>query len=189
MPLLVHFSAVLYVRSFLCPTPLLSVTPGPFCMPRWRSFLMSCRRPCCSSAATRLPSPAPHPILSRCTRETATAFAGIADIVDECPPLAKLFEGGLLERRFQDVFQVRPKAGWRGRRTDLKPICLLPWRLARYLLASGSRGWTPLTRVVLTLPGNSISMLLFCFGDEPNQCKGQRVRDPLQLPSPLRWSV
>ncbi|CAM9188307.1 unnamed protein product [Ectocarpus sp. 4 AP-2014] len=30
----------------------------------------------------------------------------MADVIDECPPLAKLFEGGFLEKRFQQVFQV-----------------------------------------------------------------------------------
>ncbi|CAM9720736.1 unnamed protein product, partial [Ectocarpus sp. 13 AM-2016] len=30
----------------------------------------------------------------------------MADVIDECPPLAKLFEGGFLEKRFQEVFQV-----------------------------------------------------------------------------------
>lgn len=39
----------------------------------------------------------------------------MADVIDECPPLAKLFEGGFLERRFQQVFQVKL-------RTRLHPV-------------------------------------------------------------------
>lgn len=35
---------------------------------------------------------------------TGMGFLKMADVVDECPPLAKLFEGGL--ERFQEVFQV-----------------------------------------------------------------------------------
>ncbi|CAM9392845.1 unnamed protein product, partial [Hapterophycus canaliculatus] len=30
----------------------------------------------------------------------------LADVIDECPPLAKLFDGDLLQRRFQEVYQV-----------------------------------------------------------------------------------
>lgn len=34
------------------------------------------------------------------------SFLKIADVIDECPPLAKLFEGNFLQHRFQDVLQV-----------------------------------------------------------------------------------
>ncbi|CAM9803398.1 unnamed protein product, partial [Ectocarpus fasciculatus] len=39
-------------------------------------------------------------------RQIGFGFFKMADVIDECPPLAKLFEGGFLEKRFQEVFQV-----------------------------------------------------------------------------------
>ncbi|CAN0232463.1 unnamed protein product [Pylaiella littoralis] len=48
----------------------------------------------------------PLPRAGDTARQIGAGFFKMADVIDECPPLAKLFEGGFLERRFQEVFQM-----------------------------------------------------------------------------------
>lgn len=49
---------------------------------------------------------------------TGMGFFKMADVIDECPPLAKLFEGGL--ERFEEVFQVKKQMAAGGRREKIK---------------------------------------------------------------------
>lgn len=54
--------------------------------------------------ATRVP-----PVTIHLRLHAGAGFYKMADIIDKCPPMAKLFEGGILERRFQEVFEVIPR--------------------------------------------------------------------------------
>lgn len=70
-----------------------------------------CSPPPFTTADAATPYHHPPPPNLRAARP-GTGFFKMADVIDECPPLAKLFEGGFLEKRFQEIFQVKSQGAY-----------------------------------------------------------------------------